>query len=354
MRLLIGFILTTVASASFTHESCRAGGENGAVCDYMEQFSKQYQHRDEFLERRKRIEKAQVLGAGFGLTSRSDLFENERGSNAAFKSRKKYNLKANRHSSRDHPHLGASVPNEYDLRKKHRVSEPLNQGSCGNCFAYSAAAAVEYWYAHLRQFKRAPPKFSEREMTDCTSVNDTPNDGCGGGLMQYVFEYGRDHAMSFRMEYADMYTAQCSNNLAPSHIAIEGYDVQGLDDNQYIEETIPALLYKYGTITVGIDTKNDYIDNYVDGIFDESLCGTDIDHAVAIVGYTKDAWIVKNSWGTDWGDKGYFKLRRNRNACGVAEYVAYITEARVEHKAKSTGPFISTDPPDWGLDPNGA
>lgn len=352
MRYLIGFILATVVSATFTHESCRAGGENGAICDYMEQFSKRYQHRDEFLERRKRIEAAQVLGAGFGLTSRSDLFKSEKGYNAAFKSRKAPKLGRNKHGLNSPPKLHASVPNEYDLRKIHRVAEPLNQGSCGNCFAYSAAAAIEYWYAHLRQFKRAPPKFSEREFTDCTSVNDTPNTGCGGGLMEYIFEYGQNHAVSFRMEYADMYEATCSGNLAPSHLAVETYDVQGLDTNQYIEETIPALLFKYGTITVGIDTKNDYIDNYVDGIFDESLCGTDIDHAVAIVGYTKDAWIVKNSWGTDWGDKGYFKLRRGKNACGIAEYVSYITSARVEHKAKSTGPFEADEPPNWGLDPN--
>ena len=128
MRLLIGFILTTVASATFTHESCRAGGENGAVCDYMEQFSKQYQHRDEFLNAESELKKLKCWVRAFGLTSRSDLFENERGSNAAFKSRKKYNLKSNRHSSRDHPHLGASVPNEYDLRKKTPCRRAIESG----------------------------------------------------------------------------------------------------------------------------------------------------------------------------------------------------------------------------------
>ena len=351
MRLVIGFILLVGTTALFTHESCREQGEPDALCDYMQQYSKQYQHQDEYLERRKRLEVSQVMGKGFGFTSRSDILPSERTTNTAFSTRGQYKLSRNRHGAGNPLRLGSSVPNEYDLRDHHRVAEPLNQGSCGNCFAYASAAAVEYWYAHLRQFKRAPPKFSTKEMTDCTSVNDTPNDGCDGGLMEYVFEYGRDHAMSFRMEYADMYQKTCSNNLAPSHITIDTFDVQGLDSNEYIEERIPALLYKYGTITIGIDTKNDYIDNYIDGVFDESLCGTDIDHAVAIVGYTHDSWIVKNSWGTDWGDRGFFRLKRGVNACGLAEYVAYITGARVEHKAKSTGPFVADDPPDWGLDP---
>lgn len=350
MRIIYGFILLAMATAKFTHETCRESGEPEVMCDYMEQYSKEYEHHDEYLTRRERLEKASILGKGFGLTSRSDILPHERKLNSAFNGHKNNRLQHNKHSLKSPPKLG-STPHEYDLREQHRVAEPLDQGGCGNCFSYAAAAAVEYWYAHLRQFKRAPPKFSTKEFTDCTSVNLTPNDGCDGGLMQYVFEYGRDHAMSFKMEYADMYSKECSNNLAPSHLTVENYDVQGLDDNQYIEDSIPTLLYRYGTITIGMDTKNDYIDNYIDGVFDESLCGTDIDHAVSIVGYTHDNYIVKNSWGTDWGDKGYFLLKRGVNACGLAEYVSYITEARVEHRAKTTGPFVSTDPPDWGLDP---
>ena len=343
MRLIFGFILLFSVTAEFTHHSCRELGASEIMCKYMERYSKKYSHQDEFLERHEKIKKAQNLGKGFGLTSRSDLFENEKGMNTAFSS---INVNSNAPEG-IYTSLRSSVPNTYDLRTLNRVSEPLNQGSCGNCFAFSAATAIEYWYAHLRQFKRQPPQFSTREITDCTSENETPNNGCDGGLMHYVYEYGKKYALSFRMEYSDMMNEKCTNNMAPSHIKINSFSVQGLDDNQYIEEKIPSLLYKYGVITIGIDTKNDYIDNYIDGIFNETLCGTDIDHAVAIIGWTEDAWIIKNSWGTDWGEKGFFKLRRGVNACGLAEYVAYITSAKIEHKAKSTGPFVSDDPPDF-------
>ena len=57
------------------------------------------------------------------------------------------------------------------------------------------------------------------------------------------------------------------------------------------------------------------------------MCGKDIDHAVTIVGYTKDAWIIKNSWGPHWGVGGYLYLERGKNACGVAEYIVYVTRA---------------------------
>lgn len=339
MRFIFGFILINIVSASFTHETCRERNGSNLVCNYMETFSKSYKHEDEFLKRQEKIKSAAAFGKGFGLTSRSDLFENEKGENKAF-SRKL----SKKHFKNNILKLRAAIPNTYDLREKNRVSTPLNQGDCGNCFAYSAATAIEYWYSHLRQIKHLPPQFSTDEITGCTSIDNTPNNGCDGGLMEYVYEYGQNYALSFKREFIG---DTCSVRIAPTHLSILSYDVQGIDENEYIEEKIPALLVKYGAITVGIDTKNDFIDNYISGIFDESLCGTDIDHAVAIVGYTEDAWIIKNSWGTDWGEDGFFKLRRGVNACGIAEYVSYITSAKIVQRAKSTGPFKSRNPPDW-------
>ena len=78
MRILCGFILITVTTAIFTHETCREQGEPEAMCDYMEQYSKEYEHKDAYLIRRERLEKASILGEGFGLTSRSDILPHER------------------------------------------------------------------------------------------------------------------------------------------------------------------------------------------------------------------------------------------------------------------------------------
>ena len=94
MRLIIGFILLTSVTALFTHNECRKKGESNTLGDYMEQYSKQYQHHDEFLERKKRIQFASTLGKGFGLTSRSDKLPNDFKTNNVLSNHKK--LKSNK------------------------------------------------------------------------------------------------------------------------------------------------------------------------------------------------------------------------------------------------------------------
>lgn len=81
-----------------------------------------------------------------------------------------------------------------------------------------------------------------------------------------------------------------------------------------------------GPISVAIDAE--HIRNYAGGIFNNLFCGYSLNHAVLAVGYGKQGnqeyWIVKNSWGTSWGDKGYIKMTRNRfNQCGIASAASY-------------------------------
>lgn len=60
------------------------------------------------------------------------------------------------------------------------------------------------------------------------------------------------------------------------------------------------------------------------GIYDDPSCTSNhVNHAMLVVGYTKDSWILKNWWGKHWGENGYMKLKRNKNRCGVANYAAY-------------------------------
>ena len=73
---------------------------------------------------------------------------------------------------------------------------------------------------------------------------------------------------------------------------------------------------------------NDKFMSYESGVFDDKLCSKDEDdlnHGVLLVGYGTDPkdgdyWTVKNSWGKSWGEKGYFRIRRGVNMCGVALY----------------------------------
>ncbi|KAF7384824.1 hypothetical protein HZH68_014436 [Vespula germanica] len=60
------------------------------------------------------------------------------------------------------------------------------------------------------------------------------------------------------------------------------------------------------------------------GVYDDVACTSDIvNHAILIVGYTPNEWILKNWWGEHWGEGGYMRLARHKNRCGIANYAAY-------------------------------
>ena len=99
------------------------------------------------------------------------------------------------------------------------------------------------------------------------------------------------------------------------------------------------ILHNYGPVSAGIDSTQ--MDNYIGGIYPATMCSTDIDHAVTIVGYTTNAWIIKNSWGPGWGDNGYLYLERGKNACGIAEYLVFVKEAY---------PMIKNEPTYWQME----
>ena len=113
--------------------------------------------------------------------------------------------------------------------------------------------------------------------------------------------------------------------------------------------SIPELVYGYrvditwqclyealthGPTSVAIRAENDEFRHYSGGIIDDDGCGTDLDHGVTAVGYDADtdSWLVKNSWGPNWGNQGYFKMERGQNMCACGQCNSYplVDKASIE------------------------
>ena len=100
------------------------------------------------------------------------------------------------------------------------------------------------------------------------------------------------------------------------------YNVTAGDEDQLAE-----AVYGNGPVSVAFQVVDDFM-SYTSGVYTSTTCGnteTDVNHAVLAVGYGTDLetgmdyWLIKNSWGTDWGDQGFFKIERGVNMCGIAE-----------------------------------
>ena len=91
------------------------------------------------------------------------------------------------------------------------------------------------------------------------------------------------------------------------------------------EDEIKEFLYETGPLAIALNATP--LQLYMGGIFDVPswLCGSSgINHAVTLVGYgtdSKDYWIVKNSWGKNWGESGYFRVYRGTGVCGINQYI---------------------------------
>ncbi|XP_053488299.1 procathepsin L-like [Ictalurus furcatus] len=217
---------------------------------------------------------------------------------------------------------GAVLPDTVDWRDKGYVTKVKDQKDCGSCWAFSATGALEG-----QTFRKTAKlvSLSEQQLVDCS--RSFGNMGCGGGWMHWSFEYvkengGLDTEDSYPYEAKD---GPCRYNPATTGATCTGYVNITYTDENALQEAVATI----GPISVAIDAGHISFGQYTSGIYDEPNCSsTDLDHGVLVVGYGtengQDYWLVKNSWGLDWGDKGYIKMSRNKNnQCGIATSASY-------------------------------
>ncbi|CAL5375128.1 unnamed protein product [Camellia sinensis] len=182
---------------------------------------------------------------------------------------------------------------------------------------------------------------SEQELVDC---DNKENAGCNGGLMDLAFEFIKQKG---GITTEENYPYNAADRTCD--VSKENYPVVSIDGHENVPANDEDALMKAAAnqpISVAIDTGGSDFQFYSEGVFTGG-CGTELDHGVAIVGYgtTLDGtkyWIVKNSWGTEWGEKGYIRMQRaisdKEGLCGIAMEASYPIKSSSNN---SKGPLPS-------------
>ncbi|KAK7291085.1 hypothetical protein RIF29_05966 [Crotalaria pallida] len=247
-------------------------------------------------------------------------------------------------SNRYAPRVGDELPDAVDWRKKGAVVGIKDQGSCGSCWAFSAIFAVE----GINKIVTGDLiSLSEQELVDC---DRSYNEGCNGGLMDYGFEFiikngGIDSEEDYPYKAVDGICDQYRKNAKV--VVIDGYeDVPTYDENALLKAVANQ------PVSVAVEGGGREFQLYQSGIF-TGRCGTALDHGVGVVGYGtengKDYWIVRNSWGANWGEEGYIRFERNiaskSGKCGIAIEPSYPTKKGQNPPKPGPSPPSPVKPP---------
>lgn len=181
---------------------------------------------------------------------------------------------------------------EIDWRKQGAVTQVKDQGHCGGCWAFSTTGGLE----GLNKISTGTLKsFSEQQMMDCVTLNA----GCHGGQMRRALLYVQQNGIVEESDYP--YVAVQGSCQKPTG----NFKLTGYTNITNCIELANALTKQ--PIMVGVDS--DHWRDYESGIFNGCVKERgEFNHGVVVVGLTKEAWIIKNQWTSDWGENGFMRL----------------------------------------------
>jgi len=215
------------------------------------------------------------------------------------------------------PTTDIDVPQTLDWRNQNMVTPVKNQEQCGSCWAFSVVENIESMYCMKNQIDCTTfPPLSPQEIVDC----DTTDAGCDGGdpptAYQFVMTEG---GLEDDSDYP--YTAQdgtCNFQANLVKVTITNWQYATQNSN---EQTMQNNLVSWGPLSICVDAEP--WQDYTGGVLMASDCSNQLDHCVQLVGYdmtqSTPFWIVRNSWGADWGENGYIRLQYGQDTCGCAD-----------------------------------
>jgi len=324
--LCLVLVMAAVASAATT-DSLLAQWTRFKM-DYRKIYESTAEEAQRFRFFAKNLERAHELGnkmpsAKFGVTKFMDLAVEEFREQFLMKNLPPVDqakLDAHYHNNPSYKRRN-TAPTSYNWFTHGACTNVYNQGQCGSCWAFSATETIEsYW--HIKGHTLT--QLSMQEIVDC----DTTSYGCSGGWTYSAYEYveqagGIDSYSSYPYTSGGGKAGNCTQKGSPvATISGWQYVTQTDDEGEmvnYLASNGPLSVCVYAEAWM----------TYQSGVFMASACQGQIDHCVQATGYNTAAspgyWIVRNSWGTDWGIKGFIWLQYGANTCSIGDVVTSVT-----------------------------
>lgn len=223
-----------------------------------------------------------------------------------------------------HVHNGEALADSMDWRTLGAVTAIKDQGQCGSCWSFGTTGGIEgAWQIGTGKLQA----LSEQQLVDCSKF---PNMGCSGGNMQIATGYESNHDVATESSYPyNAVKGTCRTSGYQTGIpkgGVAGYTGVGGLFGANKNDMMSALNQQ--PVSIAIEADQASFQHYAGGVL-TSGCGTSLDHAVLAIGYGtengEDYWLVKNSWGTSWGDAGTIKIGSSTNQCGVLNQAGYPT-----------------------------
>ncbi|KAK8814417.1 hypothetical protein WA158_008279 [Blastocystis sp. Blastoise] len=302
MKFILSLFLISVA-LSLAHSNAYYQAQFGA---YLGAHQKSYDEREYryrqnvFAKNLDYINEENTKGHSYtlGLTQFTDL------TNEEFKAKIATGLLKDNLRAKKEPTVlpTDNLPESVDWREKNAVTPIKNQGECGSCWAFSTVGSIEGAYA-VKTGKLY--NLAEQQLVDC----DTRDHGCWGGKQTWAFgELMNTDGICETSEYP--YKAErgeCQKDKVTPVVAIQDYNTVPTENGLQLKAALARA-----PVAVSISAGDEFIQHYTGGVFDNDDCFNMPDHAVLATGYGisegKPFVWIKNSWGEDWGMKGYMQL----------------------------------------------
>lgn len=323
---LVGLIALVAVFVSTSHGSSDISLkefqlEHAEFKNYLSHFGKSYEDSDEYQQRFNifrtnsayiRVQNSLKASWKLGVNKFADISHSE------FKSQLLGTRVENSLRSGSTKKVNQLYSSIVDWRTMGKVTPVKDQGYCGSCWAFSATGAMESAWAIKNNELIS---LSEQQLVDCSWKFD--NYGCNGGLMDSAFEYViANHGIASEKKYPYKGVDKSCKRLKArkSVVKISSYVDVAVNDMNALASAIAQQ-----PVSVAVDAT--VWQFYNSGVLDSSTCGTDLNHGVLAVGFDmgEGYWIIKNSWGSGWGENGYIRIsiEDGVGTCGVQMYPSY-------------------------------